>query len=162
MKDALAHRAAELIRSCRVAALRTLRDGAPSVSMVPYALIDDPLMFVVLVSALASHTRDMSEDPRVALLIVEPESPIRLAHTLARVAMPGTARALSRSDARIAPARAAYVARFPEMAGLFELVDFALFGIAPGALRVVGGFAEAATVAPAAIVRALRRERERR
>jgi putative heme iron utilization protein len=162
VNEALARRAAELLRNCRVAALGTLQSGAPSVSMVPYAIIDDPLTFVVMVSALAAHTREMREDPRVALMIMEPESRATLAHALARVAMPGIAEAVSPGHARFGPARAMYVARFPEMGSLFELGDFALFAIAPGPLRVVAGFAEAGTLAPDDIVRGLRREREKR
>ena len=74
MNEPSASRAAELLRVCKVAALGTLHHGAPSVSMVPYAIIEDPFAFVVLVSALSAHTNEMLGDPNVALMIMEPET----------------------------------------------------------------------------------------
>ena len=91
MKEPSAGLAAELVRRCKVAALGTLHHGAPSVSMVPYAIIEDPLAFVVLVSALSAHTKEMLGDPNVALMIMEPETDTKPPHTLARVSMQGKA-----------------------------------------------------------------------
>ena len=101
-----ADRAAELVRRCQVAALGTLYHGAPSVSMVPYAIIEDPFAFVVLVSALSAHTKEMLGDPDVALMIMEPESDTKPPHTLARVSMQGRAGPISRDDPRFGAARA--------------------------------------------------------
>jgi putative heme iron utilization protein len=154
MKEESARSAAALIRRCRVAALATLRDGAPSVSMVPYALTLDPFAIVVLVSELAAHTGEMRADPRVALLIREPESDAP-PHQLARVSIQGAAAPLSLDDARRAPARLAYLARFPDVSGLFDLGDFHLFAIAPATIRVVAGFARAASVTPALLAQCL-------
>jgi len=64
-KDEAAARAAALLHRCTVAALGTLHQGAPSVTMTPYALAADRLAFLVLVSGLSAHTRDMLADPRV-------------------------------------------------------------------------------------------------
>lgn len=154
MKEESARSAAALVRHCRVAALATLRNSAPSVSMVPYALTLDPFEFIVLVSELAAHTEEMRADPRVGLLIAEPESDAQ-AHELARVAIQGTAAPLAPDDARSASARAAYLARFPDMSGLFDLGDFHLFAIAPATVRVVAGFARAASIAPALLAQCL-------
>jgi putative heme iron utilization protein len=52
-------------------------------------------------------------------------------------------------------AHAAYAARFPDMTGLFELGDFRLFAIEPQAVRVVLGFAQAASLEPATVAAAL-------
>ncbi len=149
-------RAVELVRECKVAALGTLHRGLPSVSMVPYAIIGDPFSFVVLVSALAAHTKEMLNDPNVALMIIEPESETKPPHMLARVSMKGIAVPISRADPRFGPAAAAYAARFPDMVGLFELSDFTLFAIAPSAVRVIAGFAQAASITPASIARGVR------
>lgn len=154
MKAAAATRAAELVAGARTAALGTLHDGAPSVTLVPYALVPDPLAFVVLVSELASHTRDMLADPCVALLMAAAEG-TAAAHALPRVALRGRARALAAEDVRYTVARAAYAQRFPDMTGLFDLGDFRLFAIEPDAVRVVLGFAQAASLSPAALARAL-------
>ncbi len=155
-KEESARRAAELLLSCKIAALGTLDEGNPRVSMVPYAIVDHPLMFIVLASELAAHTRQMLENPRVALMIVEPETPAKLPHALARVTTNGMAAALSDDHPVFASARAAYIARFPSMANLFELRDFSLFSIRPAAMRFVGGFAQATTITSERIALSLR------
>lgn len=157
MKDETAVRAAELARRCKVAALGTLREGAPSVSMVPYAICGDPFAFIVLVSALAAHTREMLANGNVGLMSVEPESDAQPPHALPRVSMRGKAQPVAQDDPRYGAARAAYGARFPEMTGLFALGDFTLFAIVPTEVRVVAGFAQAASITPAALARGLRR-----
>jgi putative heme iron utilization protein len=156
VKEPSADRAAELVRRCKVAALGTLHHGAPSVSMVPYAIIEDPFAFVVLVSALSAHTKAMRGGPDVALMIMEPECDTKPPHTLARVSMQGRAEPISQADPRFGAARAAYSARFPDMVGLFELSDFTLFAIAPTAVRVIAGFAQAASITPALFARSVR------
>jgi heme iron utilization protein len=156
MKNQSAVRAAELVRRCRVAALGTLRDGAPSVSMVPYVILEQPLAFIVLVSTLAAHTREMLADGNVGLMIMEPESEARPAHTLARVSMQGRAEPIARDNPRFAAARAAYSARFPDMVELFELGDFTLFAIDPSGARVIAGFAQAASITPESLAAGIR------
>ena len=158
MKEESARSAAALIRRCRVAALATLRNRAPSVSMVPYALTLDPFAFIVFVSELAAHTGEMRADPRVALLITEPESDAR-PHELARVSIQGTSAPLLPDDARSASAQTAYLARFPDVRRLFDLGDFHLFAIAPATVRVVAGFARAASIAPALLEQCLAESR---
>jgi putative heme iron utilization protein len=151
MKEQAAIRAGELLRRCRVAALGTLHDGAPAVSMVPYAIAVEPFAIVVLLSALAAHTKDLLADPRAGLMIMEPEGATTPSHALARVSLQGEARPLRSDGTRHAAARAAYVARFPDMAMLFELGDFELFGIEPVAVRAVMGFAQAHSLTPATL-----------
>ena len=62
------HSLATLIRSNRLAALGTLRDGCPFVSMVVYAISDDLTSFYLHLSRLAVHTRDIIADPRLKLV----------------------------------------------------------------------------------------------
>jgi hypothetical protein len=73
MKEQTAIVAADLVRRCKVCAPGTVHEGAPSVSMVPYAIIKDPFAFVVLVSALSAHAGDMLENPSVALMYAPAE-----------------------------------------------------------------------------------------
>lgn len=122
--------------------------------MVPYALALDPFAFIVLVSELAAHTGEMRADPRVGLLVTEPESEAR-PHELARVSIQGTAAPLPPGDERFSLAKATYLARFPEVRALFDLGDFRLFTIAPASVRVVAGFARAASIAPALLAQYL-------
>ncbi len=158
MKDAAATGAAEVIARTRTASLGTLNDGAPSVTLAPFAVVREPLAFVVLVSGLASHTRDMLADPRVALLVADAEAGAVAPHAVPRVALRGTAAPLDAPHPRYAAARAAYERRYPDMAGLFGLGDFRLFAIAPAEVRVVLGFAQAASLTPATLAAALARD----
>jgi putative heme iron utilization protein len=72
MNDELTVVLRELVRGRKIAALGTLHQGAPFVSMVPFALAKDGSL-IVHVSRLASHTQDMLEHPDVSLLITESE-----------------------------------------------------------------------------------------
>jgi len=78
---------ADLVGRRRAAALGTLHAGAPCVSMVPYAVLADGSAFVIHVSRLAAHTKDMLADPRVSLLVMQPEGEGVAAQALARVAV---------------------------------------------------------------------------
>jgi putative heme iron utilization protein len=158
VKHDAAARAAALLHRCTVAALGTLHQGAPSVTMVPYALAADRLAFLVLVSGLSAHTRDMLADPRVGLMVLEPEGGATPSHALARVSIQGAARPLDRDDPGYGVAHNAYAARFPDMTGLFQLGDFRLFAIEPRAVRVVLGFAQATSLEPATLAAALAAE----
>lgn len=126
--------------------------------MVPYAIIEQPFAFIVLVSTLSAHTKDMLVDGNVGLMIMEPESDARPPHTLARVSMQGRAEPIAQDNPRYGTARAAYSARFPDMVGLFELGDFTLFAIAPTTVRVVTGFAQAASITPESFAQSMRAE----
>jgi len=154
-KSESAAEAAGLVRRCKVAALGTVRGGAPSVSMVPYAIVDSPFAFVVLVSALAAHTKDLHASGVVGLMVMEPESGAQPVHALPRVSIQGKAEPIVQDDPRYAAVRAAYSARFPDMTNLFYLRDFIFFSIVPTEVRVVTGFAQAASISAEALERAL-------
>jgi heme iron utilization protein len=145
----------QLLTSRSTAALGTLHDGAPYVSMVPFVLHPDPPVFIIHVSQLAAHTRDMLADPRVSLLIAEAEQASLSPQALPRVTILGTARQLSSASTEYAAAKAAYLSRFPDAASLFNLGDFSLFTITPTEVRWVAGFAQAPTLTPGSFAKAL-------
>ena len=151
----LAERLRALFASQPIASLGTLHEGAPFVSMVPYALLPNGAGFVIHVSALAAHTKDMLADTRVSLLVMAAPSPDVPAQALARVTVQGDAMPIPEDVPVYALAKAAYLARFPQSAQTFELGDFALFAIRPRSLRYVGGFAQAKTVTPEGFAEAL-------
>jgi heme iron utilization protein len=130
-----------------VAALGTLHEGAPQVSMVPFALLPDGTA-VIHVSTLAAHTRDMLAAPAVSLLVMAPLTADVLPQALPRVTLQALAAACDEDDPRYAAARAAYLARFPDSEPMFSFGDFGLFLLAPQSLRLVAGFAQARTLAP--------------
>lgn len=145
-----------LLEGQRIASLGTLHAGEPYVSMVPFALLPEGSGFVVHVSQLASHTKDMTESPRVSLLVVAPEVPGIPPQATARVTIQGRAERYEDSAPGYAEAREAYLSRFPQAVDMFELSDFSLFAIRPLSIRFIGGFAQAVTLTPGAFATALK------
>jgi hypothetical protein len=132
-----------LLAAQDAAALATLHRGEPAVSMVPFALAADGPDFLIHVSALAPHTRDMELDPRVSLLVMAPNDPAVPAQARPRASFHGTAEPLARDSAGYAAARTQYLARFADAEPIFALGDFTLVRIRTHAARFVGGFAQA-------------------
>lgn len=145
-----------LLRNQTIAALGTLHDGDPYVSMVPYAQPSDSADFFIHVSRLAAHTKDMLASSRVSLLIVADSSDSPQSRP--RVTVQGDAHRLDAESAEYAAAKACYIARFPHAAHIFELGDFSIFRIQPVSARVVGGFAQAFSLGAESFARAVREE----
>lgn len=138
-----------------VAALGTLHKGNPSVSMTPFAIVPGTATFLIHVSTLAAHTKDMQAHPNVSLLVMAPPAADVLPQALPRVSVQGLAQPIVPSEAGYAQARAVYLARFPESAAMFGFTDFSLVGITPTAARFVGGFAQAASITAATLAEIL-------
>ena len=69
-RDVVAHFRANLSTVC----LRTASaDGLPEASAAA-TILDDNGAFVIFVSGLAAHTRNLRENPRASVLLAEPES----------------------------------------------------------------------------------------
>jgi len=156
MDPELSNRLRALIGSQEVAALGTLHDGEPFVSMVPYALLPEGAGFVIHVSALAAHTKDMVASPAVSLMVMAAPSPEVPPQALARVTIQGEAVRIPGEAPTHEMAKRLYLERFPQSAQTFELGDFALFAIRPRQARYVGGFAQAKTVTAEGLAEALR------
>jgi putative heme iron utilization protein len=156
MDDSLALKLRRLLAGRSVAALGTLHAGAPYVSMVPFALLEDASAFVIHVSRLAAHTNDMLADPRVSLLVMEAEQPGVSPQALPRATVLGRALELTADSADHARARNVYLKRFPSSAPMFELGDFSLFTITPDTVRWVAGFGQALSLTPASFAKAVR------
>src|SRR5687768_13657684 len=146
MDPDLAKRLRALIEGHEVAALGTLHEGAPFVSMVPYALLPDGAGFVIHVSSLAAHTKDMVASPAVSLMVMAAPSAEVPAQAVPRVTIQGEAVRIPGEAPIHELARRLYLERFPQSAQTFELGDFALFAIRPRQARYVGGFAQAKTI----------------
>jgi putative heme iron utilization protein len=148
----------DLLASRRVAALGTLHDEDPYVSMVPFALLPDGTAFLIHVSGLSAHTGDMLKDPRVSLLVMAPESPELMAQELPRVTIQGRAAQVPEPSGEYDAGMACYLERFPDAAPMFQLGDFSLFTITPEHVRWIGGFAGAESLTPESFAKAVRRE----
>lgn len=133
-----------LLATQPVAALATLHQGEPAVSMVPYALMPDGSGRVVIhVSRLATHTQDMLAQPAVSLLVTAALTPELSPLALPRASLRGTAKPCPPEAPEYAAARAAYLARLPDSETLFSFGDFSLFVIEVHAVRFVAGFGRA-------------------
>jgi putative heme iron utilization protein len=135
-----------LLEEQEIAALGTSHQGEPFVSMVPYALLPGGRGFVIHVSRLAAHTKDMLASPAVSLLVVAERAPTVPAQARARVTIQADARACTDGDQDHAAAGAAYLLRFPQSAQMFGFADFSLFVLAPRTVRFIGGFAQATSL----------------
>jgi putative heme iron utilization protein len=146
---------ARLIRGQRIAALGTLRQGAPLVSMVLYLPSPNFSALYLHVSGLAWHTQDMLSDPRVSLSIVETDDPANPAvdpQRLARVSVRGEALPLGDDAPIYQELKAAWLTRFPESEVSFDLADFAFFRVTPRDARFVAGFGSIHNLSAEALV----------
>src|SRR6516165_10174059 len=80
-----------LVRERSLAALGTIVEGGPLVSMVLYASEPDLSCLYIHVSRIAQHTRGLLSQPRVSVLITEPDRASRNPLTLARISIQGLA-----------------------------------------------------------------------
>lgn len=139
-----------LLRGQRQAALGTLRDGTPFVSMVAYAAEPGFAGFLLHLSRLSPHTQHLLADSRASLLMWEPDRPeVEDVQTLARITLSGAATVLPKDASDYPAARARYLERLPAAAILFDFPDFELYRFVPSEARYIGGFARAYTLTPA-------------
>jgi heme iron utilization protein len=157
MPDPLTIVLRSLLLDRQTAALATLHDGRPAVSMIPFAADVSPtgLRLVSHVSGLAAHTQQMRAEPMVSLLVTAGESPGTMPQALARVSIPARAEFLAADHPEHPALKAAYLAKFPDAADLFQLGDFSIVAFLPEPVRLVAGFARAVTLPPEALAAAV-------
>jgi len=153
MDSELAQGLRALLETQRIASLGTLHQGEPHVSMVPFALLPGGSGFVIHVSRLAAHTKDMLATPSVSLLVMAPQTPDVPPQALARATIQGDAVQYLEAAPGHAEAKQIYLSRFPQSSTMFELSDFSLFAIRPRSIRFIGGFAQARTITPEGLAR---------
>ncbi len=126
--------ARQLLRSHRYGALSTLSkklSGFPFGSITPY-MVDHDGSLIILISALAEHTKNIESDPRVSLITHNQESPdIQMQ---GRVTLVGNAYKLTDHSA----VRERYLRHFPKASELLTL-DFSFYRIEAVAIRYIGG-----------------------
>ncbi len=130
--------ARQLLRAHRYGALSTLSkkfDGHPFGSITPY-LVDHDGSLLILISALAEHTKNIQHDPRVSLITHNQED----AHiqTQGRITVVGTASQVAERE----QAGRRYLRYFPEAQTYYDMPDFEFYRIVPQALRYIGGFGD--------------------
>lgn len=131
-----AEEARRMLRAHRYGALSTLSkkfDGFPFGSIAPY-LVDHDGSLLILISALAEHTKNIQHDPRVSLITHDQRDPH--IQTQGRVTVVGNAQ----HEPNRAQAGQRYLRYFPEAQTYFEMHDFSFYRIQPIAIRFIGGF----------------------
>lgn len=145
-----------LLHVNRVAALGTLgNDGAPFVSMVPYAIDAGSGSLVIHISELAPHTRNLQARPAVSVLVMRPEVAGEPVHALPRVTLECTAAVLEPDNPPWRICRAAYVKKFPEAEYMTQLGDFMFIALRVQGARQVAGFGAARSVGADDLLQAL-------
>ena len=133
-----ARAARQLLRAHRYGALSTLSkkfDGHPFGSITPY-LVDHDGSLLILISALAEHTKNIQRDPRVSLITHNQEDPH--IQTQGRITVVGTASLVAERK----EAGKRYLRYFPEAQTYYDMPDFEFYRIVPQALRYIGGFGD--------------------
>lgn len=128
--------ARKMLRAHRYGALSTLSrkfDGYPFGSITPY-LTDHDGSLVILISGLAEHTKNISNDPRVSLITHDQRD--AQIQTQGRITLLGNAGVISDRD----EIGARYLRYFPEAESYFQMHDFTFYRIRPVAIRYIGGF----------------------
>ena len=136
-----------LLHTQRVAALGTSGDeGAPFVSMVPYALEQHLGCVVIHISELAEHTRNLQARPRLSLMVMQSEVAGEPVHALPRVTLDGIAAVLQPDSQPWQLCRSAYLQRFPDAGMMTQLPDFKFVAIEVKGARQVAGFGSARSI----------------
>ena len=131
---------ARLIHRQRWAALATLRNGVAYASMVAYVPEADFSAFLLHLSRLAPHTRNLLDYPQASLVITEPDTGAGDPQTLQRVSLQGRVEPVPREAPKYAQARDHYLARLPDAEPRFGFEDFVLFRLVPELAHYVAGF----------------------
>jgi len=137
-----------ILTNARTAALGTIREEAPRVSMVTFVAAQDFSLFYVHVSRLAQHTVDMQKNKQVSLLIAEADDGRADPQTLARLSIRASAEFMENGEPGYAPVKERYIERFPASEPLFRLADFGLWRIKPKGARFVTGLGKAFNLTP--------------
>jgi len=129
--------ARELLENCREGILSTHSldvPGYPFGSLTPYAL-DSHNRPVILISAIAQHTKNLIANPKVCLTVAE-TAETQNKQALARLSYMADAELVSHDQDTFDR----YFARFPESRAYFGTHDFAFYRLNPVRLRFIGGF----------------------
>jgi putative heme iron utilization protein len=137
-----------IISNTRIAALGTIRDEAPRVSMVAFVAAADYSAFYIHVSRLAQHTVDMQKNKQVSLLIAEIDDGRSDPQSLACISIRASAVFMENGEPGYSPVKNQFIERFPESEPLFKLADYGLWRINPKGARFVAGLTKAYNLSP--------------
>ncbi len=123
-------------------------DGEPE-SSVAAAILDESGAFIVYVSGLAAHTRNLRVNPRASVLLAEDEAEVSHPFARRRLSFACSAHSIAREAPDYAPLVAALRQKFGATVDMIaSLPDFTLVRLVPQRGRVVAGFGAAFDVNP--------------
>lgn len=132
-----------LLADSRWAALATVREDSPLASWVA-VVPEGNGRYLLHLSRLAAHTRNLQTNPRASLTFSEPDQdPSRDPQTLVRISLQGQIHPLDREANDYRAARERYLAWLPAAQIQFTLGDFQLMRFVPESARSVTGFGSA-------------------
>ncbi|MEJ2565386.1 MAG: pyridoxamine 5'-phosphate oxidase family protein [Gammaproteobacteria bacterium] len=144
MNDDHRARVRQLLLERRWAALATLsEDATPAVSYVAYVAEPGFDGFLLHLSRLALHTRNLLARPAAALAVSDTDTGEGDPQLLARISVQGAVAVIPRGTSDYRRAREHFLAKLPQAEQLFGFEDFVLLRFQPQAARYVGGFASA-------------------
>lgn len=136
MSAALAHEARQFLFSTRHAILSTHSmkyPGFPFGSVAPF-VCNQQAEPVILISAIAEHTKNILENPKVSLLVFSGADDLQ---ANARLTLMGEAVHCDKEDEDL---RARYLRYLPQAAGYFDMHDFHFYRIQIEHVRYIAGF----------------------
>jgi hypothetical protein len=118
------------------------RNAAPEASYAPCVWFEGDCF--IFLSELASHTRNLLNDPSISLLLIEAENAAGNAFARKRISLFGSAQAVARAHDTYKMVIREFYQRFGEVMKLIEpLPDFHLFRIKVESGRFIRGFGQA-------------------
>ena len=117
-------------------------DGMPNVSYAPFVIHNGE--YKVFISTIARHARNLQENPKVSLMLIEDESKSRQIFARRRLSFDASVRVITREEAEWEESIQALKNRHGElMDELVKLKDFHLFSFKPTKGLFVKGFGQA-------------------
>ncbi|MGB7815883.1 MAG: DUF2470 domain-containing protein [Methylotenera sp.] len=108
-------------------------EGYPFGSVAPFVL-DHDCQPVILISNIAEHTKNITVNPKVSLLVFADTEDLQ---ANARLTLLGEAIKINKDDADL---HARYLRYIPQAAGYFDMHDFAFYRIQIAQARYIAGF----------------------
>lgn len=118
------------------------KQGEPNVSYAPFVIHDGK--YLVLISTIARHARNLIEVPKVSLMLIEDESQSRQIFARRRLTFEASAEIIERENEKWQAGVQALKARHGALIDeLSEMKDFKLFSFKPTNGLFVKGFGKA-------------------
>lgn len=118
------------------------QDGVPNVSYAPFVIHNGE--YLVLITTIARHARNLLEVPKISLMLIEDESQSRQIFARRRLTFDATARLIEREDEEWQAGIEALKNRHGDLVeDLSQMLDFKLFSFKPTAGLFVKGFGQA-------------------